>query len=335
MAAKRPDPHMHRWQKYGQPVAAKARSARVANVSRWLPWVERIRAAHTWTMARIARYGSRIDPRHNLAMSLARPWSIAGQSRPRTARSDQPGWRFHAQVRLSVQLRLSRSVIQVVRVEPRSVYLANRAHLQGASASAGVALHLADAWQGGTGAAGLSTNLTSGPGTARAREAQHSTRPQIPQMAAPVRMVMASARLQPMGPSAEEEQNIRMGRGNVAYEPVPLATGQSLLLTHRIAQAVARREVAMPAARVQTARPVRVDAKGKSQSGSSAQMEAFDGATFEARQLRVDRRQKGMHMEDTLIDLNRLINVEQLADRVMQSLDRRFLAHRERTGTLY
>lgn len=341
MATERSEPHMYRWQKFGRAVAGKAYSFRLAHVSRWLPWVERIRAAHTCTIERIARYGGRIAPRQNVAMSLARPWSIASQGKPLAARSEQADWRLQANLRLSVQLRLQRSVIQIVRVEPRSVHIANRAHLQSASAPAGVAWHLAHAWHVDSGAAGLSTTLISGSGTTHGREAQHSTTPQMRQTAAPVRIVMAapSARLQPMaatrGSSAGEERNTRAGRGNVAYEPVPLATGQSLQLTRRITQAVERREIAMPTARGQTARAVRVDAQGKAQRGSSTQMEASDGGSFEASLLRGDRRQKDLNMDDALINLEGLINVEHLAERVMQSLDRRLLAHRERTGTLY
>jgi hypothetical protein len=287
---------------------------RTAN--RWLAWVAQIGAPRAWALTLAARCSSRFEQRRGLAMLFARRATVVVS---RLERGNQAVWRFTPHVRLAIHPFVHKAL---ERVAPVYRLLSDRRRSNGQATAA---------HEESTGRFVRREAREESIGRFVRREVTASPvgTPSLAGRAAVVHAAGPSPNALPLERvvqriAAEGVREIIDGSTRVVE---PLAARESLQIAQRVTETGRRLEA--PAARrdlsLRTARPMVV-----------VPPTAADLVAHAPQAGVLDQRQRGTRGPGVDLDTGASpINIEQLTDQVVQAIDRRIVAHRERTGRLF
>lgn len=298
--------------------------------NRWLTWMARITATQRWATARLARFGGRFGRRYGVTMRFVRPVTrVAG----RLPYGPQAVWRFTPQVHLAIHRTVHQTLVnaapvywmlteQVERGEKAVTSTSSTGKFVQRDLRALPARAQSDATVGALLPATVSTRLV--PPLQRVLQLHASNTVFLQNKRA--------KRMQPLQQQPLQQQPLRQQlrqaiRQRVVTETVQQVIARSLQVTQRVAE-VGQRVEAPAAGRnvsLQTARPTAV------LPPAAADVPSYTPPVEVLTAGPPSPHGPGM----TIGRGEPPVNVEQLTDQVVQAINRRTLAHLERTGRLF
>ncbi|MBN1657596.1 MAG: hypothetical protein JXA93_04300 [Anaerolineae bacterium] len=269
---------------------------------RWPAWAGRLAATGTWAKALSARYGRRFELRHAVAMRFVRQMTAVVA---RLQRGSQTVRHLAPHVHLAIHQAISQAL---VRAAPVSGVLSTRKGTPARAAMASL----------GETRVFVRRETITLPGQERVLAA-----PAAESLAtSPLRGVLPLQRVAPGAATRTVQVLAQPGQGMDH-----LVTTRSVQIVHRVTTARQRVEMPPPGRNVtlQTARTaVIATAAASATAAHPPQAKGVADGSYLAPGVEVE-------VEQGMLP----VDVERLTDRVVQAIDRRILAHRERMGSLY